>query len=245
MLPLAVFIVINTVISYTKVNTAFIYIILLSIFGIGIIILCSTCDSYYSLKKTSRVFSIILGILLSCSSVILISYYYFMRTIDRIAFKWYITLLVMVISTAIVSIFTIFMKKRSHKCVEIMNYLVGFKDFIENAELDRIKYFAHENPQWFYDVLPYAYVFGISKIWIEKFKDITLAKPEWYDGYDNTNYNFMILNTMIMSDLNTVHSVCTSVEPPNSSSNDSSWGGGSNGGGFSGGGFGGGGGGSW
>ena len=244
-LPLAAFIIINTVMSYTTVNSAFIYIVLELIFGIGIIVLCNTCDSYYSIKKTSRIFSLILGGLLSISSIILISYYYFIRTVDRVAFKWYISLSVMIISTVIVSIFTIFMKKRSHECVEIMNYLVGFKDFIENAELDKIKYLAEENPQWFYDVLPYAYVFGISDIWIKKFKDITLRKPEWYNGYDNGDYSFMAFNTMIMHDLNRVHSVCTSVQPSNNSSSGSSWGGGSSGGGFSGGGFGGGGGGSW
>ncbi|MDO5517424.1 MAG: DUF2207 domain-containing protein, partial [Clostridium sp.] len=244
--PISIFILINNVMTYTTIGSAFIYGALDLIYAFGIVLLCSVADSWYSMKRRSRTAVCISGLILSTVSLFSIGYYYFIRTIDTIAFRWYYSLSVMLISTVIMSICTVFMKKRTSICIKFMNYLAGFKDFIEKAELDRIRSLAEENPNWFYDVLPYAYVFGLSDIWIKKFEEISIKKPEWYSGY-GYDYNYLIFNRMLMSDLNRVESICRTVQPSsNSSSDGSSWGGGgSSGGGFSGGGFGGGGGGSW
>lgn len=243
-LPISIFILINNIMTYTSVGTAFIYFLLDFIYAFGVVILCSVSDSWYSMKKIKRIVMCIFGFIISLVSLFGIGYYYFVRTIDNLSFRWYYSLSIMLISTIILSFFVIFMKKRTKNCTKLMNYLVGFKDFIEKAELDRIKILAEENPNWFYNVLPYAYVFGLSDVWIKKFKDVSVKQPGWYNGY-GYDYSYLSFNTMLMNDLSRVQSVCSSVQPSSNSSNGSSWGGGSSGGGFSGGGFGGGGGGSW
>ena len=63
--------------------------------------------------------------------------------------------------------------------------LMGLRQFILVAEKDRIERLAKENPMAFYEVLPYAYVLGISGEWIDKFKDIEIPTPTWYIGAEN------------------------------------------------------------
>lgn len=100
--------------------------------------------------------------------------------------------------------------------------------------------FTVENRQRMFEkLLPYAIVFGVEKIWAQRFKDMTLANPSWYTGYNNSTFNAVYFaSTMHRS----VGSFSSAITPTRSSSGFSS---GFSGGGFSGGGGGGGGGGSW
>ncbi len=59
-----------------------------------------------------------------------------------------------------------------------LGLLLGFKEFLEVVEKDRIKMLVEENPSFFYDVLPYAYVLGVSDKWIEKLNVIKADIPE-------------------------------------------------------------------
>ena len=99
------------------------------------------------------------------------------------------------------------------------------------------------NPSYFYNVLPYAYVFGMTKKWASKFESIPVERPSWYSPY-NTAEDAYFDVVMMDSMLNHVSTGVTDVihesiaKSSDSGSSDS-------GGGFSGGGFGGGGGGAW
>ena len=37
-----------------------------------------------------------------------------------------------------------------------------------------------DNPEYFYNILPYAYVLGVSDKWMKKFEGITMEAPHWY-----------------------------------------------------------------
>lgn len=63
---------------------------------------------------------------------------------------------------------------------ELLSHVVGFKEFITVTEKDKIKFMLQENPELFYDILPYAQVLGVTDEWEDKFKDVTLASPSWY-----------------------------------------------------------------
>ena len=77
---------------------------------------------------------------------------------------------------------------------------------------------------------------GVTDVWKDKFRKITMEPPSWYDGGFDT-FDYFAVNRML-DNMNTVTSDMTSV--PASSGFD-----GFDGGGFSGGGSGGGGGSSW
>jgi len=112
----------------------------------------------------------------------------------------------------------------------------SLKNFITSQ--DRQYKYQAKNQIFFEKFLPYAIAFSVEKIWADRFKDIRLTKPDWYDGYDMRTFN----SVYFISSLNlSMHSFSSVATPTSSSSGFSS--------GFSGGsvggGGGGGGGGSW
>lgn len=55
--------------------------------------------------------------------------------------------------------------------------ILGFKKFIKIAELDKLKILAEDNPNYFYDILPYAYIFGLTDICTKKFGVLKFNAP--------------------------------------------------------------------
>lgn len=129
--------------------------------------------------------------------------------------------------------------------VQMMGRLLGFREFIETAEKERLEALQADDPQYFYKVLPYAMVFGLSNKWADLFKDINVEKPDWYDAATPLA-GHALASSMTHSFASTAKSVISTINH-DSESHGSSGGGfsSSGGGGFSGGGGGGGGGGSW
>ena len=135
-------------------------------------------------------------------------------------------------------IFFKIMPKRTPYGNEILGKIKGFKNFLETAEKDKLESMVLSNPTYFYDILPFTYVLGVSDKWIKKFETINMQAPSWYDSH--TAFSVVTFGTFIGSTMTSARSVMSS-----SPSSSSSGGGGSSGGGSSGGGSGGGGGGSW
>lgn len=134
--------------------------------------------------------------------------------------------------------------RRNEYGKKLLGEIIGFRNFIEVAEKERLEALLEEDPEYFYNTLPYAQVLGVTKKWTDKFKGITMQQPTYYQTYYPLNDYIAI--SRFVNDLNKVEST---VSYDHSSSSDSSFGGGSGGGfgggGFSGGGSGGGGGSSW
>lgn len=136
-----------------------------------------------------------------------------------------------------------FMQSRTKYGAEMLGKILGFKEFIKVSELDRLRMLVVENPSYFYDVLPYAYVLGMEKKWAKKFESIDVQQPVWYSGSMNGSY---IFNTWVfMGAMSSFSHNMGSISVPPGDSGSGSFGGSGDFGGFSGGGFGGGGGGSW
>lgn len=138
-----------------------------------------------------------------------------------------------VIAIIINSIFMIIIKKRTQYGSQLLGKINGFKRFLETAEKETLEAEVAKNPTYFYDILPFTYVLGVSDIWMKKFENIQIKSPDWY--YSDRAFDMYMFNTYYM---NTSYSSFSSSSGGFSSS-------GSSGGGFSGGGAGGGGGSSW
>ena len=133
----------------------------------------------------------------------------------------------------------IYLPKRTKYGNEMLGRIRGFKNFLETAEKERLEAMVINNPTYFYDILPYTYVLGVSDKWIKKFESISLQAPSWYDGY--SDFNVTTFGSFMNSTMSSAERVMSSDPSTSSSSSSSS----SSGGGFSGGGSGGGGGSSW
>lgn len=134
-------------------------------------------------------------------------------------------------------VFSFFIRRRTDKGHEYLQRIMGFKKFLETAEKEKLEMLVEENPEYYYDILPYAYVLGVSDKWTKNFESIALEPPQWYGG---TVFDRMIFWHFMNSTYNSAAASMTSA--PQSSSGGNFSGGG---GGFAGGGSGGGGGGSW
>lgn len=122
--------------------------------------------------------------------------------------------------------------------------LLGFKDFVEKAEVPQLERLSMENPSYYYDVIPYAMVFGLSEMWTKKFSTIPLAQPDWYDSYYSDPYtSYFYYRMLTRSMYEPIHQNLLDYQTEQMKSTANSMG--SSFGGFSGGGAGGGGGGSW
>ena len=135
------------------------------------------------------------------------------------------------------------MRSRTAYGNEMLGKLLGFRNFIRVSEVDRLEALVEQDPKYFYSILPYAYVFGLSDKWAKKFKSIAVEPPNWFYGSDY--YGAGMFNTVVFMSMlnNCTKSFAATVKIPDSGSGGSSDFGG--GGGFGGGGMGGGGGGSW
>ena len=164
--------------------------------------------------------------------------------------------LYLVIGTLVSMFFAVIAIAKTDAYTDLLGRVLGFRDFIKTAELDKLNELVEEDPQYFYHIMPYAYVFGLSNKWIKNFENIPVVTPNWYRGargFDRFDYYMM---GRMMSDCSA--SVGNNIVLPqptvgsgggwnSGGGGGGSWsgGGGFSGGGFSGGGAGGGGGGGW
>ena len=146
-----------------------------------------------------------------------------------------------IVSIILLIIFEAIMPARTEYGTKMLGKIRGFKRFLETARKEELERLVEENPSYFYDILPYTYVLGVSSKWIKKFETMNLRSPDWYDSANA--FTVSDFGRSINNAFNTTNSAMSSS--PSSSGSSSGGGGGSSGGGFSGGGSGGGGGSSW
>lgn len=124
------------------------------------------------------------------------------------------------------------MTKRTVKGVETLAKLKGVKLYMETAEKYRQQFFEKEG--MFEMLLPAAFLFGITKEWIEKIEEIygkdyfTSYHPAWFVGSFATGFN----TTELVNEMNSIsHDIAANMGTGSGSSGSGSSGGGSGGGG--------------
>lgn len=105
-------------------------------------------------------------------------------------------------------ILTLLMKRKNSTGERIKAKISGFRNYIEVAEKSQIDMFVLKNPNYFYDILPYAYVLGVSKKWINKFENIPMPLND--------------MGTFDFSNIDSLDNLADSVYVPSSSSSSSS-----------------------
>lgn len=198
-------------------------------------------DSWYTSGVKGRIITAIIAIgslVISFSMNLYIAYANFGSVSYCVAF---------VVLSIIMIIFITVMRARTEDSTLLLGRVLGFREFIETAEVDRLRMLSEENPEYFFSIMPYAYVFGLSDKWTERFvNQISVNAPSWYSGNCiNSNdmfwYNSIGSRCMDSIVYNTEMKIFDELEVERESESSNS----KLGRFFSGGGFGGGGGGSW
>ena len=89
---------------------------------------------------------------------------------------------------------TQFTLSRREEYLKVLENILGFKDFIVVTEEDKIKVMLEEKPELYYDVLPYAQVLGVTDEWENKFKNLTIEPPRWYEGNNLTYFDCYMIH---------------------------------------------------
>lgn len=81
-----------------------------------------------------------------------------------------------------------FIKKRTDDAQKLYGRMLGFKRFIQLADLPKMELLLKDNPEYFYDVLPYCMVMGLSKKIDRHMQYLGVAVPDWADGFNPANF---------------------------------------------------------
>ena len=151
--------------------------------------------------------------------------------------------LVTVAGSTVLMFLSVITQKRSDYGNEVLEETLGYREFIDKAEIDQLKMMIESDPDFYYKTLGFAIVLGLENKWAEKFKGIMVSQPEWFTGLSPFDVYYLSRMSARMTRAIPMASI------PRSSISGSPGsrigGGGFGGGGFSGGGFGGGGGHAW
>ncbi len=139
------------------------------------------------------------------------------------------------LSAIIAGIFGYFMPARTEAGVRALERVLGFEEFLERVEGDRMRDFV-KTPELFERCLPFAMAFGVEKQWAKAFQGIYTTPPTWYAGANYSSFNAASFSNRLSTMSTRAESAMTSA--PRSSSG-SGFSGGSSGGGGGGGGGGG------
>ncbi len=94
----------------------------------------------------------------------------------------------LILTAVIILIFSFIMPKRTNSGAELNWQIKGFRLFIKTVDKDRAEFYERENI--FEKFLPYAIIFGLTRIWIQRFaeifgEDYFRAHPlVWFSGAD-------------------------------------------------------------
>ena len=238
LIPLIAAIECNWLLYGSEWGILFFSFILALIMFVSMSTLVAKTDAFRMRKRTVR---IIIGFIIFLAAAIA-------ETLLLIGAGYPSLALVFLCSELAAAVATIFVRRRMNN--EIYGRVLGFREFIRTAEYDRLKMLSEEDPEYFFNIMPYACVFGMSSKWADKFSDFRIPPPSWYNSYDGswdpyfTYYMYGNMNSGVSSALAT-HYRAVGADVLSGAVDTVSSGGGFSGGGFSGGGFGGGGGGSW
>lgn len=82
-------------------------------------------------------------------------------------------------------------RKRSEYGTRMWEETLGFREFIDKVEMDKLKLMIDQDPEIFYHVLGYAIVLGLEEKWAKKFENLSMANPSWYIGPDPVFHYWM------------------------------------------------------
>ncbi|MDE6075833.1 MAG: DUF2207 domain-containing protein, partial [Clostridia bacterium] len=125
----------------------------------------------YKKKKLALMYAGVVLLSLVCTAVYVIFIPSYVIEIVPKLILCLIGFAIVILSTTIIS--------RTEAYTEKLNHIVGFRDFIKYAEKDKLEALLEGNPEYYYQVLPYAIVLGVSDIWEDKFAALTVPPPTW------------------------------------------------------------------
>ena len=77
------------------------------------------------------------------------------------------------------------------KGVDTYRYLLGYREFMESREEEKIELFLKQDPFFLDKGIPYALLFGLTDHWFKYYKLLNLPQPLWYHGETESLTTFL------------------------------------------------------
>ena len=81
------------------------------------------------------------------------------------------------------------MIKRTKYGEEVLGKIRRFRTFLMEVKKEELENIVEKDIQYYYQILPYAYVLGVSEKWMEKFKEIGYPPANVMGTYDFCTYS--------------------------------------------------------
>ena len=94
-----------------------------------------------------------------------------------------------IILLLIILLFSIIMSRKTKYGVVMESRVQGFKKYLETTQKNKLEENVSKNPEYYYEILPYAYVLGVTKKWISYFENIPIPKRDNLGNIDFTDVN--------------------------------------------------------
>lgn len=98
------------------------------------------------------------------------------------------------ISIFITGFFAIFTSRKTSYGEMISAKVLGFKNYLNTAEKNKLEQLVDNDPNYFYNILPYTYVLDISKKWINIFEKKNMPNLDLTALENYENDLFLIMN---------------------------------------------------
>ena len=136
-------------------------------------IFSNICNKVYIQKKLKAIILYIVGIVLFLIFALLNLVYSFtnLYVLGLITITTFLCLLTYILCP--------FLVYRTKEGQFVVGRLLGLKKYLEVTEKEKIEMLIKENPEYFYNIIPYAYVLNVSNEWIENYNFVkTINKKE-------------------------------------------------------------------
>lgn len=218
--------------SFTVTNEIFFnynIAVYLLIFIINFILIFTLEKTYLNLKSK---FYIFIGLIIT-SIISVLAYLQVLYMVEQNVLSISGLDIAFAVICLLITITIEFLGKRTEYANKILGEVKGLHTFIKYTKEDKLKLYLDENPNLFYDILPVAFAFGLTKKWLDLFKNMDIEAMN-----DNMYlYNYSTINYLSNYDTN-IESIMPSYNEYRSeiisSSSSSSGFSGSGGGGFGG-----------
>ncbi|MBF1361020.1 MAG: DUF2207 domain-containing protein [Mogibacterium diversum] len=89
--------------------------------------------------------------------------------------------LLILVAGAFAAMMSCLMAARARENARLSNRMMGMRNFIEEAQPRDIAIMLQSNPEYFYEMLPYAMQFSQYEIWAQKFRGFKVTAPDWFE----------------------------------------------------------------
>ena len=116
-------------------------------------------------------------------------------------------LIIYIIESILIALMCLLFKKLSERTkfgTEVLGETYGLKYYLETITKEELKNKIEENPNYFYDMIPYACTLDSLESWIRSGKDIVTEAPSWYipsSEFSLKNFEQFINNVLYTTSL--------------------------------------------